>query len=67
MTGWNREVPSWSPGYPSVSVEAYLEQESEPLISPGVQIGALHGFLRHRCVTVCTVESNVSISVKDLG
>ena len=30
-----------------------LGQDSEPLVAPGEQVGALHGFLHHRCINEC--------------
>ena len=29
-----------------------LEQDSEPLVAPGEQVGALRGFLHHLCMNV---------------
>ena len=42
----NRKVPSLDPGSPRVSFEAFLEQDSEPLVASNEEVGgALHGFL----------------------
>ena len=30
--------------------QSVLGQDTEPLIAPGGVVGALHGFLRHRCM-----------------
>ena len=45
-----------------------LEQDTEPLTAPDEQVGALHGVLRHRCVSVCVCEwVNVKYIVKHFG
>ena len=41
-------APPWR-----VSVEESLIKTPEPLVAPGEQVGALHGFLCHRCMNVC--------------
>ena len=43
----------FDPGLPQSYCRRVLEQDSEPLVAPGEQVGALHGFLCHRCMNVC--------------
>ena len=52
--------------HPRLPQRKVLEQESEQLVAPGEQVGALHGFLHHHGMNVCVGKYN-AISVKHLG
>ena len=41
-----------------------LEKDSEPLVAPGEQVGALSVFLRHQCVNVCVSMSEYNAQCK---
>ena len=47
---WDRKVPGSIPGSSWAKCRSVLEQDNESLTAPGGQVGALHGFLCHRCM-----------------
>ena len=55
----------WADGKRKMAVRtqvppAVLEQDTEPLIAPDVQVGALYGFSRHLCMNGwmwCTISA----------
>ena len=36
-----------------------LGQDTEPLVTPGELVGALHGFHRHWCMNVCESKAQL--------